>query len=854
MRSWKKIIPIVFVGSLLLIASDSLTNTSGPGGGDTGAPNETNCTRCHSGTLITSSTNLNNLKLATNFTGSGYIPDSTYELTISYTQSGKSKFGFQTTILDKSNKKVGTLASKGNRNQKRTKTISGSQREYIEHTSTGTASTGTNKTDWTFEWTAPSTNVGDVTMYVVLNATNRNSATSGDEIYAKQFTLSPSTLLPTASISSSDSVACAGTTVTFMGSGTNSPTKWNWSFPGGSPSSSTDQNPKVVFNFKGKFRVTLEVENSKGKSLKDTFFQEILAAPTAFIPGGATQRFCDGDSIKLTAQSVSGATYQWSNGMKGRSIMVGDTGAIYVTVTSGQCSKVSNLVALEHFPSTSVSLVSDAVDGKSCENSSINFTASSGFDSVYIYKNFNLVQTIDTHLFSQKMSDTADYNVKVLDNNGCISPFSDTVRINVLKPFEPPVVKCKAVTTNSATFEWTFNGHPNGYQISTDTGRSWTVASSGPTGLTHHMSSLTPEKNYTLMVRAIGDAPCVFGKPGTAVCKTSSCNTLDLKHTFDSVVCKGDSSLVVINGLKGKSYSLSFDNNPAFQDTMFYFTPDFSKTYTVFVTDSTTPGCQPEELDMKVQVDAIADVRLRTQNAGNQFCLEDTIRFRATDGNELYKFYVNKQLKATQADSFYLESKFKNGDSAYVVAQKGVCVSTSEPIGILVFPASDAGFSYSYANGEVKFTPNGDNYQEYYWEFGDQTFSVTEDPSHKYAESMEGDSVDVTLRIVDNNGCTNDSTMKVYIPFFSSVGEIDKNANLELYPNPSTDFVRIRLHNGLLPGSTIYVYSVKGDLIESITADSNDFELDTKKWEDGFYLIEVKTKSKGSFRQRLMVQ
>jgi hypothetical protein len=442
----------------------------------------------------------------------------------------------------------------------------------------------------------------------------------------------------------------------------------------------------------------------------------------------------------------------------------------------------------------------------------------------------------------------------VRDNNGCISDFSDTVSIDVLKPFDAPVVTCKSVTTNTASFSWTFNDHPKGYQISLDTGKSWTIASSGPTGLVHNMSSLTPDKFYTLMVRAIGDAPCVYGQIGSAVCKTSGCNTLDLTYTFDNQVCKGDSSLVVIHGLKGKRYSLSFDNNPSFQDTMFYFSPDLSKKYTVFVSDSSAPGCPPEELDMQMQVDRIVDVKLHTQNAGNQFCLGDTIKFRASDGNDTYKFYVNGDLKATRTDSFYFESQYDNGDSAWVVAEKGVCVSESEKIDLLVFPASDPGFTYSYENGEVKFKPNGDTYADYFWEFGDQTFSVTKEPSHMYPEALEGDSLDVSLKIVDNNGCTNDTIIKVYIPFFSSVGDIDKNSNMELFPNPTRDFVIIRLDNGLLSGSTVQVFSMKGDLILETLANRNNFKLSTKELEGGSYWIEVNTGTKGTFRQRLMIR
>jgi PKD repeat protein len=827
---------------------------SGPGGGETAAPGETNCTRCHSGSLITSGSNFNNIKLTGNFSAGGYLPDSTYTVTVSHTQSGINKWGFQTTFLDSNDRKAGTVASKGSRNRRRTKTVKKFLRDYIEHTSSGSSSTSTNKTEWTFEWTAPSTIIGDVSVYVVVNAANNNGQNSGDQIYSKKFTLSPSSLIPVASIAVNNKVACAGTSVKFTGSGTKTTTSYFWTFPGGSPSTSTKQNPEIVFNFKGNKKVTLQVENAKAKSKKAVFTMDILESPTAFISGGAKQLMCKGDSIQLSAQYNPKFSYKWSNGKTGNKIWVSDTGSYYVTVSLNTCSRLSNLVSVSHNKGVSVSLTSDAIKGEACENSTVNFTASSGFDSIYVYENFKYIQTLDTHLFSLMMSDTAKFNVKVRDGNGCISDFSDTVSIDVPKPYEAPTVSCSKVTTNSAEFKWLFNGHPKGYQISLDTGKTWTIASSGPTGLSHSMNGLKPDKSYTLLVRAIGEEPCVYGDRGAAVCRTIGCNTLTLTHDYKSAVCDGDSIKVDIHGLKGQRYSLSFDHNPSYQDTSFYFTPDFSRTYTIYVTDSNAPGCPPEELDMVVRVDKINYAVLHTQNPNHQFCHNNTIQFTATKGNDTYKFYVNNELKATKSDSFYFEKQYSNGDSAWVVTEKGVCTSTSEKIDILVFPVSDAGFTYSYLNGEVKFTPNVDIHQSYRWEFGDGTFSLAENGSHKYSESLEGDSVLVSLTIIDNNGCRNDSSYKVYIPFFSSVGDIDKNSNLQLFPNPAHNFVRLELNNGLLSGSTIKVYSSTGELSFEEVANSSKMGISTRQWKSGVYLIEVETEDKGTFRQRLIIQ
>ncbi len=65
------------------------------------------------------------------------------------------------------------------------------------------------------------------------------------------------TSLPTANFTASPLNITAGSTVTFTNTSTGSPTSWSWSFPGGTPSTSTAQNPTVVYNLAGTYSVSL---------------------------------------------------------------------------------------------------------------------------------------------------------------------------------------------------------------------------------------------------------------------------------------------------------------------------------------------------------------------------------------------------------------------------------------------------------------------------------------------------------------------------------------------------------------------------------------------------------------------
>ncbi len=57
------------------------------------------------------------------------------------------------------------------------------------------------------------------------------------------------------------------------------PTSWNWEFSGGTPVSSTEQNPTVIFNEPGKYTITLTSSNAIGSSTisKDIYVSSLSA-------------------------------------------------------------------------------------------------------------------------------------------------------------------------------------------------------------------------------------------------------------------------------------------------------------------------------------------------------------------------------------------------------------------------------------------------------------------------------------------------------------------------------------------------------------------------------------------------
>ncbi len=54
---------------------------------------------------------------------------------------------------------------------------------------------------------------------------------------------------------------CLGGQITFKDASYNAPKTWEWSFPGGTPSNSSDQNPTIVYNKPGTYNVSLVVSD-----------------------------------------------------------------------------------------------------------------------------------------------------------------------------------------------------------------------------------------------------------------------------------------------------------------------------------------------------------------------------------------------------------------------------------------------------------------------------------------------------------------------------------------------------------------------------------------------------------------
>jgi PKD repeat protein len=88
------------------------------------------------------------------------------------------------------------------------------------------------------------------------------------------------TMAPIAGFTSDKQYICPTMTVNFTDQSSFSPTSWSWVFQGGSPATSTVQNPSIVYNTAGTYSVQLTAINGIGSSVATKTMYITVTSPT----------------------------------------------------------------------------------------------------------------------------------------------------------------------------------------------------------------------------------------------------------------------------------------------------------------------------------------------------------------------------------------------------------------------------------------------------------------------------------------------------------------------------------------------------------------------------------------------
>ena len=860
----KLVIRIFFLFITGMVVEGLISNSNGPNGGYSGAPSENNCTSCHgSFSLQTSGLNYNKIKLDIPFTGGGYIPDSTYLIKISYKESGKSVFGFQITALDAKNyDAAGTFSANDSRTQTGNYTISGKTRYYAEHTNTGKSAVATDSVAWLVKWKAPNKNVGTVRFYLNLNVTNNNGGTSGDYIYSKSFDYTPSTLLPKASPSIKDSLVCSGKSIQFIGTGTQSPTSYQWSFPGGSITSSTSQNPTVTYATTGSYMAILTVKNSKGTSLPDTLLFKVLQGatkPTLNLSG--TVNICSGDSIRLNANNITGHTISWMPvNNKKNSLFAKDSGIYYaVSTNSVGCTRNSDNIFVKVLQRPTAVIVTLGGGKEFCLNSQVplqvygKLTAIDSFSVTSATAGFSK----DSNFFKKAaIKGNISFSGWVKAANGCVSAPGKT-SVTVVDSLEGPIISIKDTQLTNATFSWP-HALGNKYNFSTNAGSSWNFPSISDSSNQQLIN--TPTANYSIQfwLKSISNYACKESKISKLKINTLSCNPIDFSYTAKprSKSCS-DSLLELKLTTKISDYAWAINGDTLKNSSSFQFKLKAGKnSISLALLNNKESICGFTVKQFQWNAEFQPSLLWSSPASSNNYCRaksNDTIQLPIQVSSNIP--WANLELKNK------LFTQLLNRNEKNLVG----IVSRDQP-NIIFMVQTDSGclFSDTAISCSIQSLPSADfvvsnpsdyhysfnavdlNLKSYQWKIADSTSANNLVDLDLYA--YRGTRIPIRLDVVDDgNGCSNSKTDSLIVALTGLFSQSGKST-ISIFPNPALagDMIYFQGINPALHSPSAFRVTILDQTGKIVLTQNMDFMnlglgIGLAEFSEGIYSVKIST-------------
>lgn len=153
-------------------------------------------------------------------------------------------------------------------------------------------------------------------------------------------------------------------------------------------------------------------------------------------------------------------------------------------------------------------------------------------------------------------------------------------------------------------------------------------------------------------------------------------------------------------------------------------------------------------------------------------------------------------------------------------------------------------------NHIIKFAAFGaQNAVSYEWDFGDGQTGQGEEVEHTYSIGGE---YTVSLTVI---GYCNDEQISkgISLPGGVNIDELSKEYNLNIYPNPSSDFVQITLDEQYKM-ENIEIINIEGKPIENFRLNDNQYNMDIRHLAKGIYFLKITTNNKEQLTRKIVIQ
>ena len=654
------------------------------------------------------------------------------------------------------------------------------------------------------------TYAADGTYTVTLTATNA----CGTNTFTQDVVI---TSLPQAGFSASATTGCMPFTVQFNDQSSSNTTEWNWSFPGGTPSSSTAQNPAVTYNAAGTYTAMLTASNSLGENtVTQTNYITVNTTPTAGFTSST-------NFLTANFQNTStGATnYQWNFGdsqtstVQNPSHTYAEDGTYTVTLTAtNACGSVisTHTVTVVSMPSADFSANATAgcapftvqFANESSENATtFAWQFPGGTPSSSTAENPSVTySTAGTYTVTLTVSNAAGQNTATQSNLIVVNTApaaSFTGSVNDL------TINFTNTTTNATSYGWNFGDG----ETSTDQTPSHTYAEDGVYEVTltatNGCGSVTATNSFTIVTPPTA---------GFSAMQTSGCAPFAVEFSNES----SNNAATFSWTFPGGTPATSTEENPV-------VTYNAAGTYSITLTVSNPAGDNTFTLTDYITVKPMP-------SAGFNFAANgSTVDFTNTSSNaSSYSWAFGDGESSTEpdaqhtylADGIYIVTLTATNDCGSVTVTKTVVIATMGPI---------AAFTATNTTGCAPLTVvfenlSSANAESFEWSFpgGEPSTSTEANPVVVYSTPGV---YDVTLTAINGQGgntATQTSLVVVNDVPSTSFSHTTGDNGTATFTNTSTGATSYNWEFGDGESSNeespVHVYQQSGEYMVTLTAEN----------------------------------
>lgn len=546
---------------------------------------------------------------------------------------------------------------------------------------------------------------------------------------------------PVASFTSNRQSGCAPLGVAFRDQSTNSPKYWSWDF--GNGEFSNLQNPSITYSQPGTYTVTLTVRNGDGtSSVTRTDYITVTTSPTANFTGSATIA-CAPSEIQFTDRSVPNGTpiteWYWDFGdgtistaqNPRKTYTAPGFYTVSLRITSASGCQASRSVARYIRITGGVTADFNFTAAATCRPPfNINFTNQTSGPGTLTYQ-WNLGNSTSSTLKdpTATYAGPGTYNVTLTATSqyGCSNTITKPVTLGTTPTtFTAPDTACMDVPvsfTNGATpvsSVWYFGDG----STSEDINATHVYSSPGRYDVKLVNTYTQCKDSVTIPVVITGNPAASFTALNTAGCQAPL--TVDFTSTAPAAT----------------SWNWNFGDGSSSTD------PDPDHTYTrtgnFDVTLSVTSrfGCVGSLTRTRFVNIQAPTVRINQPGGGClPYSLVPTASISATDGVSTYLWdYGNGITRTGAVPAPVVYTTAGNFPLTLTITTNGGCTATTTMTNaVRTGTPSNPTFSAAppdvCASGSVSFTNTTAVSDEWLWEFGDNTTSDAQNPTHRFTDT-----------------------------------------------------------------------------------------------------------------------